>query len=94
MCIYTLINLIKRFFEMLIISLYIVVFRGRQSIREVKTKHSAVGTITQKDMALTQFAFMGFAVLVNDTLGFKGDKLDGYLHFWKVVGSLLGIEDK
>lgn len=54
------------------------------------------GFITQRDMALTQFGFMGFIVLKPDKLGIQltNKDLEAFVHFWRVIGHLIGIQDK
>ncbi|XP_055374834.1 rubber oxygenase-like isoform X2 [Condylostylus longicornis] len=54
------------------------------------------GFISQKDMALTQFGFMGFITLKGKYLGLKhnDETLAGTIHFWRVIGYLLGIKDE
>jgi len=72
---------------------------------EVRTRHCAAarkarkagfGPISQLDMVLTQFGFMGFGVLVPEKLGLTGspEEQEGFIHFWRTVGHLLGIEDR
>jgi hypothetical protein len=53
--------------------------------------------ITQLDMAVTQFCFMGFIPLFPNQLGIsfmnKEDKgLRGFLHIWAIFGHFLGIQ--
>lgn len=57
---------------------------------------SGYGPITQCDMAVTQFGFMGFPLLVQEKLGLHGSEedLEGFIHFWRVIGHLLGINDQ
>lgn len=48
-------------------------------------------------MVLTQFGFMGFAVWQTKLVGIHGaenDELEGFIHFWKVIGHLMGIDDR
>jgi hypothetical protein len=47
-------------------------------------------------MVLTQFGFMGFGLLVPEKLGLNGssEEQEGFIHFWRTVGHLLGIEDR
>lgn len=49
------------------------------------------------DMALTQFGFMGY-LLTNPTyLGIYGAKekdVEAVVHVWRVLGYMLGIEDR
>nr|CAI5845584.1 unnamed protein product [Callosobruchus analis] len=53
--------------------------------------------ITQADMALTQFGFCGFALVRSKKVGIHtGTEEDwaAFLHFWRVIGWMLGIEDR
>lgn len=62
----------------------------------VKCQKAGVGFISQKDMAFTQFAFFGFIVERGHYLGIKAtkDDLDNFVHFWRVMGYLLGIKEE
>lgn len=55
-----------------------------------------VGMINQKDMALTQFGFMGYITLRPDILGIQVSRknFEAFIHFWRVIGSMIGIEDR
>ncbi|XP_044020563.1 uncharacterized protein LOC122860707 isoform X2 [Aphidius gifuensis] len=79
--------------------------RWWKSLNEIKLKHatnsrrsgeSGPGGIYQRDMALTQFGFIGYALLVPDKLGLTNLKHErnGLNHFWRVVGYMLGISNK
>lgn len=52
--------------------------------------------VTQKDMALTQFGFLGMLVVRKKELALTGTEEDemAIVHFWRVVGYMLGIQDK
>jgi len=76
-----------------------------RSLEAVKNFHSAssysakaanVGLISQKDMVLTQYSFMGFAVLAKKEVGLQCNQqeMEAFCHFWKVLGRLLGISDE
>lgn len=47
-------------------------------------------------MALTQFGFMGFIVLKPHKLGVQisSKDMEAFVHFWRVIGFLIGIDDK
>lgn len=70
--------------------------RGRHSHASRTACRSGLNYITQRDMALTQFGFIGFAVLKPHELGIVGGEKDmeGFIHFWRVIGHLMGIQDK
>ncbi|XP_023240439.1 uncharacterized protein LOC111638900 isoform X1 [Centruroides sculpturatus] len=52
--------------------------------------------VSQYDMAIAQFAFIGLAVLYPTTVGITCSKedLECLIHFWRGVGYLLGMEDR
>ena len=52
--------------------------------------------ISQYDMLITQFAFIGLVVLMPEKFGIYWDDedLDCVLHFWRLIGYLLGIEEE
>lgn len=54
------------------------------------------GMISQRDMAITQFGFMGFSVLFKNKLGINCtvEEMNDYCHFWRVLGHLFGIKDE
>lgn len=47
-------------------------------------------------MALAQFGFIGFTMVSGDYLGVKttDEEMEGVVHLWRVIGSMLGMEDK
>ena len=53
-------------------------------------------SITQRDMALTQFGFIGYALVTPEQISLTNeeDEREALNHFWRVVGRLLGIDDK
>lgn len=77
-----------------------------ESIETVKNRHNAASNqgpksnlkrISQMDMALTQFGFMGFAVSRSTDLGFYNvseEEWKAFIHFWRVIGYLMGTEDR
>ena len=83
----------------------IVSYSFYKSINVIRWKHTvsskgAMGKsrdgISQKDMVLTQFGFIGY-VLTSPRLFGLSDSLDerqGITHFWRVIGHLLGIPDR
>lgn len=55
------------------------------------------GTLSQSSLAITQFGFMGFGVLVPEKLGIKNadtKDLEGFIHFWRAIGYLIGVDDR
>ncbi|KAL0269259.1 UNVERIFIED_CONTAM: hypothetical protein PYX00_007064 [Menopon gallinae] len=77
-----------------------------KSLTEVYTKHAAAnkrglnektGSLSQSSLALTQFGFMGFGVLMPHKLGIVIDDpkdLEGFIHFWRTIGYLIGVDDR
>ncbi|XP_041971656.1 uncharacterized protein LOC121727741 [Aricia agestis] len=67
-------------------------FRAGQS-----AKLKGQGIVSQRDLALTQFGFIGFSLLKSDEFTIRqlepGD-WDAYLHFWRTIGHAIGIEDR
>ncbi|KAL3287373.1 hypothetical protein HHI36_001847 [Cryptolaemus montrouzieri] len=80
--------------------------RSMESIKKIKYMHNTaskkaksmgMAPITQKDMVLTQFGFMGFAIARSEMVGIHNASetdLQNLIHFWKVIGYILGIEDR
>ena len=77
-----------------------------KSLNTIRWKHATVSQkrvknglngIYQKDMAITQFAFVGYVLVCSKTVGLAHatpeDQL-GFNHFWRVTGHLLGITDR
>lgn len=60
------------------------------------TEKQKSGFISQRDMALTQFGFMGFIVLSPEKLGVQVSQkdLEAFVHFWRVIGHLIGIQEQ
>lgn len=61
-----------------------------------RTMKANQGFISQKDMSITLFTFMGIHVLMPEKFGIVGtqEEFDAFVHFWRVIGFLLGIEDR
>ncbi|XP_018403425.1 PREDICTED: uncharacterized protein LOC108780274 [Cyphomyrmex costatus] len=60
------------------------------------TKKAGIGEIYQRDMVLTQYAFLGYVFMVPRNLGLKTtpEEDEAFNHFWRVNGYMLGITDK
>ncbi|GFY44299.1 DUF2236 domain-containing protein [Trichonephila inaurata madagascariensis] len=81
---------------------------AHRSISIVRSMHARVGQkmaalndgivyVSQWDMAITQWAFVGPIVLFRSRVGLHGcsdEDYDAVIHFWRTIGYLLGIEDK
>ncbi|EDW85119.1 uncharacterized protein Dwil_GK12782 [Drosophila willistoni] len=75
-----------------------------KSIKAVRQAHSTssracsrlgAGQINQKDLALTQFGFIGFITLGAHRIQlYDEDFLEATAHMWRVLGYLLGIKDE
>ena len=51
--------------------------------------------MSQFDMVITQFCFIGFIILMPQTFGIHDTKgMDGFVHLWAIFGRSLGIEDR
>ena len=79
--------------------------RSCESIEAVRKMHmissrsahlAKVGIISQKDLAITLFGFMGFTVITKDKVGMHATEQDieDYCHFFRVLGYLTGIKDE
>lgn len=79
--------------------------RSWASLEAVRKRHVAVtqhsekqqaGIISQKDMALTQFAFFGFTLMRPHLVGLRvaADDYEAFVHFWRVLGHMQGIRDE
>ena len=83
--------------------------RAFKSIQTVRRMHRFVGNsmnkkfvdngqlyVSQYDMGLVQCGFMGAIVMYPEGFGVKCTKqdLEDYIHFWRGLGYLLGIDDK
>lgn len=65
------------------------------TINKRSTKEG-IGIISQKDMAVTQFLFMGFQILLPNDFGVVGsyEQFEAFNHLWRLIGYLLGTEDR
>lgn len=55
------------------------------------------GIICQRDLALTLFGFVGLSFLKPDKFGIETleeDDWDAYNQFWRVIGYMIGIEER
>jgi ER-bound oxygenase mpaB/B'/Rubber oxygenase, catalytic domain len=80
-------------------------FRAWKSLETVRKMHVVVnrrstkageGIISQKDMSITLFTFMGFHLLMPEKFGIVGtrEQFEAFNHFWRVIGHMLGTDDK
>ena len=70
--------------------------RGKHCAAAKKAVTNGKGVISQKDLALTQFGFMGLAVMKRKVHGISGstEDIEGFIHFWRTIGYFMGIEDR
>ncbi|XP_047114690.1 uncharacterized protein LOC124794985 [Schistocerca piceifrons] len=72
--------------------------RAFKSLTEVRGRHCAAsrsaGSISQFDMAVTQFGFIGFTMVAPEKLGIERGGEEGIVHFWRVIGYVMGMEDR
>ncbi|KAJ8713029.1 hypothetical protein PYW08_008333 [Mythimna loreyi] len=76
-------------------SLYAV--RSRHLKAGLASKLKGNGVVSQRDLALTQFGFVGFSMLKPDKFGIwqqQAGDWEAYNYVWRVVGYMIGIEDK
>ncbi|XP_011632182.1 uncharacterized protein LOC105423913 [Pogonomyrmex barbatus] len=61
-----------------------------------RTKNSGIGEISQRDMVLTQFAFVGYALVSPTYFGLRStpEEEEAFNHLWRVNGYMLGIPDR
>ncbi|CAH0713843.1 unnamed protein product, partial [Brenthis ino] len=76
-------------------SLYTV--RKRHFVAGRTAKLKGIGTVSQRDISLTLFGFIGFSFLKPDKFGITqlqdGD-WEAYNHLWRVIGHMIGLKDK
>ncbi|KYN32995.1 hypothetical protein ALC56_12629 [Trachymyrmex septentrionalis] len=76
-----------------------------ESLKIVRRKHcvafkrsteAGVHKPTQLDMALAQFGFIGYIMVCEKYVGISAtrEEMEGVVHLWRVIGSMLGIDDK
>jgi ER-bound oxygenase mpaB/B'/Rubber oxygenase, catalytic domain len=61
-----------------------------------RSTKAGAGIISQKDMSITLFAFVGLNLLEPQKFGIVGtrEQFEAFSHFWRVIGYMLGTEDK
>lgn len=76
-----------------------------KSLKIVRKKHcivfrrsfeAGINKVSQSDMTYAQFGFIGYIILCSEHLGIytTDEEMDGLVHFWRVIGCVLGMEDK
>lgn len=73
-----------------------IAVKGKHCAAGKKAVTNGLGFISQLDMALTQFGFVGIAVLKAKNMGFVGtaEEVEGFIHVWRTIGYCMGIEDR
>ncbi|XP_033354083.1 uncharacterized protein LOC117235830 [Bombus vosnesenskii] len=76
------------------------------ALNAIRQKHAKVSKkrvkqnlhgIYQKDMAITQFGFLGYVFVCPEKIGLAyatEEQKIGFNHFWQVTGHLLGVSDR
>lgn len=61
-----------------------------------KSQKAGVGGIYQRDVAFTQFSFIGFILIAPRSIGMcnKPQEEEAFNHFWRVMGHMLQIPDR
>lgn len=61
-----------------------------------RSDKAGIGGIYQRDMAITQFAFVGYVLIAPQSIGLcnKPQEEEAFNHFWRVIGHMLGISDR
>lgn len=73
------------------------VIRWRHAMVSNGHKRDGQHGIYQKDMAITQFGFIGYIFICPEKVGLAHGTREqkmGFNHFWRVTGHLLGITDR
>lgn len=70
--------------------------RKSHAVASRSAKSADVEMISQKDLAIAQYGFMGFAVLnfVETGIQCKQQEMEDFCHFWRILGSLIGLKDE
>lgn len=69
---------------------------GKHKVSSKRSKNANIGGIYQTDLALTQFAFVGYVFIAPKFIGLlnKPEKEEAFNHLWRVIGYMLGIPDR
>ncbi|XP_066982389.1 uncharacterized protein [Macrobrachium rosenbergii] len=70
--------------------------RRMHTVSHTDARNAKIAMPSQVDMVVTQWAFFGLVLTHGPQLGIKGTKVDeeAFVHFWKTIGYLMGIEDR
>lgn len=72
------------------------IVRRKHCIAFKRSTEAGVHKPTQLDMVLAQFGFIGYTIVSKEYLGIKttDEEMEGVVHLWRVIGSMLGIDDR
>ncbi|EZA56102.1 hypothetical protein X777_03583, partial [Ooceraea biroi] len=72
------------------------VVRWKHKTSSKKCCKAGIGGIYQRDMVLTQFAFIAYALTMPKAIGITMTREEekAFVHFWRVTGNMLGIPDR
>ncbi|XP_018304332.1 uncharacterized protein [Mycetomoellerius zeteki] len=61
-----------------------------------RSENAGIGGIYKRDMAITQFAFIGYVLMDPKSIGLciKPQEEEAFNHFWRVIGHMLEIPDR
>ncbi|GAB1864215.1 hypothetical protein CAJAP_05294 [Camponotus japonicus] len=70
--------------------------RGKHTVNNKKSIKANIGGIYQRDVALTQFVFLGYILTTPKSIGLRNtlEEEEAFIHLWRVVGYMLGIPDR
>ncbi|XP_062556449.1 uncharacterized protein LOC134221269 isoform X2 [Armigeres subalbatus] len=70
--------------------------RGHVAVSKRSSAKQSSRIVSQKDMAVTQFGFVGYTVLGYKQLGivYNKEDMEALVHFWRVIGYMIGIQDR
>ncbi|EZA56101.1 uncharacterized protein LOC105278583 [Ooceraea biroi] len=72
------------------------VIRWKHNSSSKRAQNAKIGGIYQKDMAFTQFSFIGYILTMAETFGIRStpEEEEAFVHMWRVIGYMLGIPDR
>lgn len=70
--------------------------RWRHNINTKALKKAGLEGILQKDMVFTQCGLIGYIFIMTESFGLynKLEEEEGFNHFWRVIGYMIGIPDR
>ncbi|XP_029166999.1 uncharacterized protein LOC114937629 [Nylanderia fulva] len=70
--------------------------RWRHNIITKISNKTGLEGILQKDMAITQCGFIAYFFIITESFGLRNklEEEEGFNHFWRVFGHLIGISDR